>query len=68
MAWDNLVNYSKDQDNVILDYGTARQGCNDAFSVFGFLAFLLALLQLIMDMQVLGFHEVLSIFIKQHVM
>ena len=34
------------------DAGTARSGCNDAFSVFGFLAFLLALIDLIMDMQV----------------
>ena len=29
--------------------GTPRSGCNDAFSVFAFLAFLLALLQLIQD-------------------
>ena len=29
---------------------TPRSGCNDAFSVFAFLAFLLALLQLVQDM------------------
>ncbi|XP_023320981.1 uncharacterized protein LOC111695748 [Eurytemora carolleeae] len=33
------------------EYGTARSGCNDAFSVFGFLAFLLALVDLIMRLQ-----------------
>ena len=29
------------------DHSTARSGCNDPFSIFGFLAFLLVLLQLL---------------------
>ena len=31
------------------DYGIGRQACNNSMSVFGFLAFLLALLDLVMD-------------------
>merc|ERR1712060_467837 len=32
------------------DHGTARSGCDDGFGVFGFLAFLLALLDLLLDL------------------
>ena len=32
------------------DQGTARSGCDDGFGVFGFLAFLLALLDLLLDL------------------
>ena len=32
------------------DQGTARGGCDDGFGVFGFLAFLLALLDLLLEL------------------
>ena len=32
------------------DHGTARGGCDDGFGVFGFLAFLLALLDLLLEL------------------
>ena len=44
-----------------LEHGTGRSGCNDAFSVFGFLAFLLALLDLILELQV---GQILNIVIR----